>query len=85
MWSSKPIMISYWATPWAFQDRSDIYPRAHYFGYFDGKVITAYMPKDYIENLRWILEQDDFEDMAGFYGARNNAEKVSIGGDLLKK
>ncbi len=51
MWSLFPIIPSHWATPQALKERSEIFTRGEYFGYYGGKVITAYMPREQLE--RW--------------------------------
>ena len=54
MWSLAPSIPGCWATPHALTERSDIWPDADNFYYFDGKVITSYMEKNQIEEYRQI-------------------------------
>jgi len=76
MWSQTPIMPSYWATAQAFKERSDIYQGGEKFSYYDGRVITTYVPKNEIE-LRKKKESKRYTKPAFFkkYQLRYHKEK----------
>ena len=53
MWSGVPTIASYLATPYAIIERSDIYSGGgSVFSYYDGSVITTYMPKGDLESRK---------------------------------
>jgi phosphoenolpyruvate synthase/pyruvate phosphate dikinase len=52
MWSSKPLLPSFYATPWAVKERTDVYQSADVFQYYDGEIITAYMPMQDLNKFR---------------------------------
>lgn len=61
MWSQVPIMPSYWATPQSLKERSEIFAKGEYFGYYDGKVITAYMPKEQLNRWRKTISKKNLK------------------------
>ena len=52
MWSTTPLMPTYWATCRALIDRADVYGDGEVFSYFDGDVITTYMQKSQIDKFK---------------------------------
>ncbi len=52
MWSTTPLMPTYWATCRALIDRGDVYGDGEVFSYFDGDVITTYMQKSQIDKFK---------------------------------
>ena len=53
MWSGIPTLASYLGTPYALVERNDIYSGGgSIFSYYDGKIITTYMPKEDLEIRR---------------------------------
>ena len=56
MWSTTPLMPTYWATCRALIDRADVYGDGEVFSYFDGEVMTTYMQKVRLINLRGMVK-----------------------------
>jgi len=52
MWSTTPIMPTYWTTSQALLDRCDVYSNGEIFCYFDGSIITTYMQKSQLEKFK---------------------------------
>lgn len=52
MWSTTPLMSTYWATALASKDRRDIYENSNLFSYYDGSIITTYNLKSCIDNAK---------------------------------
>lgn len=48
MWSTTPLMPTYWATCQALLTRGDLYSNGEIFCFFDGNVVTAYVKKSQI-------------------------------------
>jgi len=52
MWSITPITILHWSSAQAIKERNDVFPSADLFQYYDGSVMTAYIPKHDIERYK---------------------------------
>jgi len=52
MWSTTPIMPTYWTTSQALLARGDVYAHGDIFCYFDGMIITTYMQKSQLEKFK---------------------------------
>ncbi|MFA6227012.1 MAG: PEP-utilizing enzyme [Candidatus Paceibacterota bacterium] len=57
MWSTTPIMPASWTTSEALITHGDIYGEGEIFCYFDGSVITTYMPKKQLDKFKEIGEK----------------------------
>lgn len=52
MWSATPTFYTYWANAAAGESRPELFPLVDAFHYYDGKMITAYMPQSQLEAFK---------------------------------